>query len=297
MSSRQVVLFERATFLVISHSTRANYTDHHRFEKISNIIKQFKLSCTYVPSPLSLCPHKPRFCELSARYAEPVDAPGPRPVYQTCTCVGVSVSRSPPLTLTPAVFCSTGPRAPQEIALAVPERGGAQQQLRGVHRRLHLQHLRHGHHVRQHNPYVADGWRVRMRSCSTTARAAFAWLPVISQRACVVLVITLKSKFQWTPASTLRQWLTSVSPSLMPFCSVCRDAGQHPQRKNALRAAGRRQGGAEQIGWAHSLVRAAGGGLWCARRRHEHGALIAMAESCAVCAKRRLTNEDQNSNA
>jgi len=41
-----VVLFERATFLVISHAshTQANF-DTHRFEKISNIIKQFKLSC------------------------------------------------------------------------------------------------------------------------------------------------------------------------------------------------------------------------------------------------------------
>lgn len=46
LEADEVVLFERATFLVISHSTRANYTDLHRFEKISNIIKQFKLSCT-----------------------------------------------------------------------------------------------------------------------------------------------------------------------------------------------------------------------------------------------------------
>lgn len=41
----EVVLFERATFLVISHSTREQQRDNHRFEKISNIIKQFKLSC------------------------------------------------------------------------------------------------------------------------------------------------------------------------------------------------------------------------------------------------------------
>eukprot|EP01134_Creolimax_fragrantissima_P000358 CFRG0358T1 len=46
LEADEVVLFERATFLVISHSTRTNYTDLHRFEKISNIIKQFKLSCT-----------------------------------------------------------------------------------------------------------------------------------------------------------------------------------------------------------------------------------------------------------
>jgi len=42
----EIVLFERATFLVISHSTRREHRDVHRFEKISNIIKQFKLSCS-----------------------------------------------------------------------------------------------------------------------------------------------------------------------------------------------------------------------------------------------------------
>eukprot|EP00118_Oscarella_pearsei_P025250 m.307834 g.307834 ORF g.307834 m.307834 type:complete len:310 (+) comp42888_c0_seq1:76-1005(+) len=42
----EVLLFERATFLVISQSMRRKHTDVHRFEKISNIIKQFKLSCS-----------------------------------------------------------------------------------------------------------------------------------------------------------------------------------------------------------------------------------------------------------
>jgi len=42
----EVVLFEKATFLVISHSTSKPHRDDHRFEKISNIIKQFKLSCS-----------------------------------------------------------------------------------------------------------------------------------------------------------------------------------------------------------------------------------------------------------
>jgi len=42
----EVVLFERATFLVISHSNTKKHEDVHRFEKISNIIKQFKLSCS-----------------------------------------------------------------------------------------------------------------------------------------------------------------------------------------------------------------------------------------------------------
>merc|ERR1712170_110389 len=39
----EVVLFERATFLVINHATLRPHADKHRFEKISNIIKQFKL--------------------------------------------------------------------------------------------------------------------------------------------------------------------------------------------------------------------------------------------------------------
>jgi len=41
----EVILFEKATFLVISHCQRKEHRDAHRFEKVSNIIKQFKLSC------------------------------------------------------------------------------------------------------------------------------------------------------------------------------------------------------------------------------------------------------------
>eukprot|EP01125_Pyxidicula_operculata_P004232 TRINITY_DN1629_c0_g2_i1.p1 TRINITY_DN1629_c0_g2~~TRINITY_DN1629_c0_g2_i1.p1 ORF type:complete len:309 (-),score=50.45 TRINITY_DN1629_c0_g2_i1:88-1014(-) len=58
--SNEVVLFEKATFLVISHSALENGevvnlnnqidADPHRFEKISNIIKQFKLSCSKTQS-------------------------------------------------------------------------------------------------------------------------------------------------------------------------------------------------------------------------------------------------------
>jgi Ras-related GTP-binding protein A/B len=44
----EVLLFERATFLVISHTERRQHRDPHRFEKVSNIIKQFKLSCRLV---------------------------------------------------------------------------------------------------------------------------------------------------------------------------------------------------------------------------------------------------------
>lgn len=41
----QVLLFEKATFLVIAQAQIVEHKDIHRFEKVSNIIKQFKLSC------------------------------------------------------------------------------------------------------------------------------------------------------------------------------------------------------------------------------------------------------------
>mmetsp|Transcript_27937 Transcript_27937/g.67911 ORF Transcript_27937/g.67911 Transcript_27937/m.67911 type:complete len:307 (+) Transcript_27937:92-1012(+) len=41
----EVVLFEKATFLVISHAISREHKDVHRFEKISNIIKHYKLTC------------------------------------------------------------------------------------------------------------------------------------------------------------------------------------------------------------------------------------------------------------
>lgn len=39
----EAVLFERASFLVIASTTQREHGDRHRFEKISNIVKQFKL--------------------------------------------------------------------------------------------------------------------------------------------------------------------------------------------------------------------------------------------------------------
>jgi Ras-related GTP-binding protein A/B len=45
----EMVLFEKATFLVISHATHRAHADVHRFEKISNIIKQFKLRSVRCP--------------------------------------------------------------------------------------------------------------------------------------------------------------------------------------------------------------------------------------------------------
>lgn len=46
LDADEVVLFERQTFLVVSHATNKEHRDVHRHEKISNIIKQFKLSCS-----------------------------------------------------------------------------------------------------------------------------------------------------------------------------------------------------------------------------------------------------------
>ncbi|KAL1927280.1 hypothetical protein VTP01DRAFT_3909 [Rhizomucor pusillus] len=42
----EVVLFERTTFLVIANAATVQHHDLHRFEKISNIIKQFNLGCS-----------------------------------------------------------------------------------------------------------------------------------------------------------------------------------------------------------------------------------------------------------
>uniref|UniRef100_A0A915M7R3 GTP-binding protein n=1 Tax=Meloidogyne javanica TaxID=6303 RepID=A0A915M7R3_MELJA len=49
----EVLLFEKATFLVIAQAQRVLHDDIHRFEKVSNIIKQFKLSCSYIMLVLS----------------------------------------------------------------------------------------------------------------------------------------------------------------------------------------------------------------------------------------------------
>ncbi|CAD6195258.1 unnamed protein product [Caenorhabditis auriculariae] len=45
LDADEIILFERATFLVIAHAETREHKDSHRFEKVSNIIKQFKLSC------------------------------------------------------------------------------------------------------------------------------------------------------------------------------------------------------------------------------------------------------------
>ena len=45
LGAHEVIVFERTTFLVVTHLP-SKPKNHHRFEKISNIVKQFKLSCS-----------------------------------------------------------------------------------------------------------------------------------------------------------------------------------------------------------------------------------------------------------
>ncbi|CAI5441315.1 unnamed protein product [Caenorhabditis angaria] len=52
LEADEVIMFERATFLVIAHAELREHKDLHRFEKVSNIIKQFKLSCSKMGSKL-----------------------------------------------------------------------------------------------------------------------------------------------------------------------------------------------------------------------------------------------------
>uniref|UniRef100_A0A6B2LB61 GTP-binding protein n=1 Tax=Arcella intermedia TaxID=1963864 RepID=A0A6B2LB61_9EUKA len=47
IEAEEVILFEKSSFLHISHTTRNEdlFTDIHRIERISNIVKMFKISC------------------------------------------------------------------------------------------------------------------------------------------------------------------------------------------------------------------------------------------------------------
>ncbi|VDL99744.1 unnamed protein product [Schistocephalus solidus] len=53
LEADEIILFERATFLEIACHTAKEHPDVHRFDKISNIIKQFKLSCSKVGANFS----------------------------------------------------------------------------------------------------------------------------------------------------------------------------------------------------------------------------------------------------
>ena len=49
LGAHEIIVFERTTFLVVTHLP-SKPKNHHRFEKISNIVKQFKLSCSRMQS-------------------------------------------------------------------------------------------------------------------------------------------------------------------------------------------------------------------------------------------------------
>jgi len=56
VSAEEVVLFERTTFLVVSHVSQpfqGEILDPQRFEKVSSIIKSFKLSCGCDPPEIT----------------------------------------------------------------------------------------------------------------------------------------------------------------------------------------------------------------------------------------------------
>ncbi|VDN82578.1 unnamed protein product [Brugia pahangi] len=62
LDADEVLLFEKATFLVIAQAQIVQHDDVHRFEKVSNIIKQFKLSCSKLGSQFEcMCVRNSKF--------------------------------------------------------------------------------------------------------------------------------------------------------------------------------------------------------------------------------------------
>nr|CDP95533.1 BMA-RAGA-1 [Brugia malayi] len=62
LDADEVLLFEKATFLVIAQAQIVQHNDVHRFEKVSNIIKQFKLSCSKLGSQFEcMCVRNSKF--------------------------------------------------------------------------------------------------------------------------------------------------------------------------------------------------------------------------------------------
>lgn len=56
MEADEVVLYEPNTLLVLAQTIRRPHHDHHRLEKISSIVKQFRLSCMVKKlTPVRLC--------------------------------------------------------------------------------------------------------------------------------------------------------------------------------------------------------------------------------------------------
>jgi len=64
-----VVLFERSTFLIIGYYDIKNKPDLLKYEKVSNIIKQFKLTCNKIAANIdNLVVNTPTFTSLIEEY-------------------------------------------------------------------------------------------------------------------------------------------------------------------------------------------------------------------------------------
>ncbi|VDN40100.1 unnamed protein product [Gongylonema pulchrum] len=68
LDADEVMLFEKATFLVIAQAQTVEHKDIHRFEKVSNIIKQFKLSCSKLGSQFDC------MCVRNSKFAAFIDS-------------------------------------------------------------------------------------------------------------------------------------------------------------------------------------------------------------------------------
>jgi len=65
----EVVLFERSTFLIIGYHDVRNKPDLLKYEKVSNIIKQFKLTCNKIGANIdNLVVNTPTFTSLIEEY-------------------------------------------------------------------------------------------------------------------------------------------------------------------------------------------------------------------------------------
>jgi Ras-related GTP-binding protein A/B len=94
----EVVLFERATFLVISNAVCKAHSDVHRFEKVSNIIKQFKLSCSKTQAHFSTMQvrnaHYSAFIEGFTSTTYVMVIVSNRTMYAATTLINIEASRS-----------------------------------------------------------------------------------------------------------------------------------------------------------------------------------------------------------
>jgi len=119
----EVVLFEKSTFLVVSSRTRRKHRDMHRFEKMSNIIKQLKLACMTSSTHLeSLQIANGRFRTILAPLTDTtivmIVTPRPGPC-ESAALGGPTHPRSPPpLPLPPLRPSVSPPKAPQLRAFA-----------------------------------------------------------------------------------------------------------------------------------------------------------------------------------